>query len=130
MRKIFVTIGGVLLILFGLFHLSFWSLFDWENELVKLNPANSNIMQMLNIGSFVILFSLGFILLYLRKEILSTQLGRAILFVSSLFFFARLIMEFVFKKPALPIVVVLFICVLVYLIPALTCNKKEINTDN
>jgi len=118
------------MILFGLFHLSFWSLFDWKNELVKLSPANSNIMQMLNIGSCIMLFSLGFILLLFRKEVMTTQLGRAILFVSSIFFFARLVMEFVLKKPGLPIVIVLFICILVYLIPAVTYNEKEIKTEN
>jgi hypothetical protein len=118
-RKIFVTIGGILFLIFGLFHISFWFLFDWNNELVKLNEINSNVMQMLNIGTIVLVLSFGCIMLFYQSEILNTKLGKAMLILFSLFFFARFIAEFVFPGSSIIFGLILFICVLIYLIPAI-----------
>ena len=122
-RNTIVVIGGILFLIFGLFHITFWFLFDWKNELIKLNEVNSNVMQMLNIGTVVILLSFGCIMLYYRSEILNTRLGNAILIISSLFFFARLIAEIVFPGSSIIFGLILFLCILLYLIPAITKVK-------
>jgi hypothetical protein len=124
LKKTLVTIGGILFILFGIFHLSFWKLFDWKNELPKLSPGNSNIMQMLNIGSSIILLSFGYILLANRNEVINTKIGKTILIVSALFFLARLVMEFVLPGGTLLFELILLVCVLIYLIPALIKMDK------
>jgi hypothetical protein len=122
-RNTIVVIGGILFLIFGLFHITFWFLFDWKNELIKLNEVNSNVMQMLNIGTVVILLSFGCIMLFYRSEILNTRLGNAILIISSLFFFARLIAEIVFPGSSIIFGLILFLCMLLYLIPAITKVK-------
>ena len=119
LQKTLVTIGGILFIIFGLFHLSFWKLFNWENELAKLSLANSNIMQMLNLGLCVILFSFAYILLANRNEVINTKIGKTILIVCALFFLARLVMDFVFPDGALVLQIILLICALIYLIPVI-----------
>jgi nitrate reductase gamma subunit len=87
-RKNLVIIGGITSLLWGLFHVSFWFApfpIDWKNELVKLTEMNSNIMQMLNIGISVFLLAFGFIMLFYRREILNSALGKALPIVFALF---------------------------------------------
>ena len=122
-RNILVIIGGVNFLLFGLFHLTFWRGLDWKNELIKLTEINSNVMQMLNIGISVFLLSFGFIMLVYRSEILNSALGSALLIVFSLFWLARLIGEFAFPGGSIVFGIILFFCVLVYLIPAIIVIK-------
>jgi len=124
LKKTLVTIGGILSILFGIFHLSFWKLFDWKNELPKLRLDNSNIMQMLNIGCCMMLLSFGYILLVNRNEVINTKIGKTILIVSALFFLGRLIMEFVLPGGTLLFGLILLVCVLIYLIPAFIKTDK------
>jgi hypothetical protein len=125
LRQTLVTIGGLCSLLWGLFHISFWILLDWKNELIKLAELNSNVMQMLNIGIVVFLLSFGFILLVYRKEILNSALGRAVLVVFALFWLARLVGEFVFPGGSLLLGLILLACVLIYLIPALTPESRR-----
>lgn len=94
-KKVLITTGGVLFLLFGTLHLYFWKLFDWNHTLKKLSQVNRNVMQLLNIGLIVLLFSLGLILLIFRKALMTTNLGRAIFFASSVFFFVRFHIDFV-----------------------------------
>jgi hypothetical protein len=123
-KNILVIIGGVNFLFFGLVHLTFWHGLDWGNELIKLTEINSNVMQMLNIGIVVFMLAFGFIMLFYRKEILSSKLGRALLITFSLFWLARLIGEFAFPGGSIILGVILFLCVLIYLIPALIANKR------
>jgi hypothetical protein len=123
LRNSLVVIGGIIFLVFGLFHISFWFLFDWKNELIKLNQINSNIMQLLNIAIVFFLLSFGYIMLFYRSEILRSILGRVILIISSLFFFVRLIAEFVFPDSSLILGLILFLCSLIYLIPAINTAK-------
>jgi hypothetical protein len=123
-RNTLVIIGGIIFLLFGLYHLSFWYGLDWKNELIKLTEINSNVMQMLNIGISVFLLSFGFIMLAYRREILNSALGRALLIIFALFWFARLVGELAFPGSSIILGIILFLIVLIYLIPAISINKK------
>ena len=125
-RKKLVIIGGVNALFWGLFHISFWFApfpVDWKNELTKLTEMNSNIMQMLNIAVTVFLLAFGFIMLYYRKEVLNSALGKALLLGFALFWLARLIGEIAFPGGSIALGVILFLCVLIYLIPAIKTKK-------
>ena len=125
-KKILVIIGGINFLFWGLFHISFWFApfpIDWKSELIKLTEMNSNIMQMLNIGIVVFLFAFGFIMLFYCREILYLALGKALLFVFALFWFARLVGEFVFPGGSMAFGIILFLCALIYLIPAIITKK-------
>ena len=126
-KKNLVIIGGITSLLWGLFHISFWFApfpIDWKKELIKLTEMNSNIMQMLNIAVIVFLLAFGFIMLFYRKEILNSALGNALLIVFALFWFARLIGEIAFPGGSIALGVILFLCMLIYLIPAII-NRKQ-----
>ena len=125
-RKILVIVGGVTSLLWGLFHISFWFApfpIDWKNELIKLTEMNSNIMQMLNVGISVFLLAFGFTMLFYRREILNSALGKALLIVFALFWLARLIGEIAFPGGSIVLGVILFLCVLIYLIPTIITKK-------
>ena len=122
-RKILVIIGGINFLLFGLYHLSFWFFPEWKSELIKLTELIGNMIQMLNIGLSVFLLAFGFIMLFYRREILNSKLGRALLIVFSLFWFARFVGEFVFPGGCIILGVILFLLTLIYLIPAITTKK-------
>ena len=126
-RKNLVIIGGVTSLFWGLFHISFWFApfpIDWKNELMKLTEMNSNIMQMLNVGISVFLLAFGFLMLFYRREIANSALGRALLIIFSLFWLARLIGEIVFPGGSIVLGVILFLCELIYLIPAIISKKN------
>jgi len=53
--------GGIFNLLFAVFHLFFWKLFNWKYELKSISFVNRNIMQVLNLCLafvFVIFFKL------------------------------------------------------------------------
>jgi hypothetical protein len=117
-RNILVINGGINFLFWGLFHLTFWKALDWKNELIKLTEINSNVMQMLNNGISDFLLAFGFIMLFYRIEISNSALGRALLIIFALFWLARLVGEFAFPRGSITFGVILFLCVLIYLIPA------------
>ena len=119
LQKILITTGGLLFVLFGIFHLFFWKMFDWKNELSKLSITNSNIMQMLNIGCSFIVLSLAYILLFHRKDIINEKLGKPVLIMSGLFYFIRMVMEFAFPEGSLVFAILMFFISLIYIVPAL-----------
>jgi len=124
LRNTLVIIGGINFLLFGLFHLTFWHGLDWGNELVKLTEINSNVMQMLNIAVTIYLLSAGFIMLFYRKEILTSALGKALLISFALFWLARLVGEFAFPGSSIVLGIILLLCVLIYLVPVIIKNNK------
>jgi magnesium-transporting ATPase (P-type) len=119
LRKSLVIVGGILYLLFGAFHLSFWKMFNRNNEFDQMGPLLSKILQMLNVALIVFFVSLGVIMLIYRYEILNSKLGRAILYISTVFFIVRGLAEFVFPMPVYPLMATMFFCALVFLIPAL-----------
>ena len=70
MSKVLLYIGGTLTLAFAVLHLSFWKLGNWAEELAKLTPVNSGIMQMLTVGSIYMLLFAAFMSFYLayKKE--------------------------------------------------------------
>jgi hypothetical protein len=68
MRKVLLYIGGSFTLIFSIFHLSFWKLFNWSEELLKLSPENQGTLQMLNVVSVYVLLFGAFISFYLAKK--------------------------------------------------------------
>lgn len=128
MKNKLIIAGGIVLILLSLFHLSFWHIFNWQEELAKLSEENSGIMQISTIGFVCLLLSLGIVLIYYRKEIANTKLGNALLSVLSFFFLVRFIAEFIFPGSSIELGIVLFLCTLLFSAPLFM--KKDRNSKN
>lgn len=76
--KRLVQIGGVINLLFAVFHLSFWNLFDWQQSLASLSSEDRAIMQVLNIHTAYVLMVFFSLSLVFSNEIISTKLGRMV----------------------------------------------------
>jgi len=96
--KTLIFIGGIYNVFFALFHSGFWKLWDWDNELSKLTPLNSGIMQVLNVHIIYYLIFTAVICFAFPKELVSTRLGKGFLFGTAMFWLLRTVLQFVFLK--------------------------------
>ena len=76
--KRLVQIGGVINLVFVVFHLSFWKLFDWQQSLASLSSDDRAIMQVLNIHTAYVLAVFAIISFVFSNEMSTTKLGRMI----------------------------------------------------
>jgi len=118
-----IITGGVLLIILGIFHATFWNLYDWDTELSNLSQDNENLVQMMNICTICYLLFTGTILLICRSDIVNSRVGKLLLLSLSLFFVVRFILEFLFPDGSLWLGGVLLFLVLIFAIPVLRKNS-------
>ncbi|MBI5423112.1 MAG: hypothetical protein HZA32_03440 [Opitutae bacterium] len=64
---------------FGLFHLGFWKLFRWREELPRLSAINRGVVPVLNIMLTYVFFAVALAQATLREAWVATPLGRAAL---------------------------------------------------
>jgi hypothetical protein len=114
MRKTLLYIGGSFMLLFAVFHLSFWKIFNWSEELLKLSPENRGTLQMLNIVSFYVLLFGTFISFYLaqRKEKFSFVEKALIIFLAG-YYVLRVVFSTPFYGFSIEDLVLWFICLAV-----------------
>ena len=93
-----IKAGGFFNIGLILFHLAFWHLFNWSEDLKKLSFLNSAIMQVLNISLTLAFAIFAYISLAHTGALLSTPLGNSLLVLIALFWLARAIQQIVFFK--------------------------------
>ena len=96
--KTIIFICGVYNILFALFHLGFWKMFQWDKDLKKLSFANKGIMQILNIQICYYFIFTATICFVFPTELLTTSLGNWFLVGNSLFWLIRMIQQFIFLR--------------------------------
>lgn len=119
--SVFVYLTGVYSLFLGVFHIMFWRLkfFNWAEELPKLSRLNSGVVQLMNLGLIAIMFVMAFISFFHTKELLSSSLGKTILFGFSLVWFLRFIEHFIFYGArGIPFSSMFFVGFLFYFIPA------------
>ena len=119
--KTLIIIGGFVWLGFFVFHLFFWKLFDWKQDLRSLTPLNKSVMQVLNLSLMVVFLVFSYISIFHADEILNTSLGKAILVGIALFGFLRAIQQIVFFDLGVPRSKVFLLVILgattLYLIP-------------
>lgn len=94
----------------ALFHLGFWRLFRWKEELPKLHPVNRGVMQVINLMlTFVFLLMAGLQML-LPGEMSSTALGRLLTAGLTAFWLLRAILQPVFWRTMPKAANAAFIC--------------------
>ena len=115
--------GGIFNLGFTIFHLFFWKLFDWRNDLASLTPVNRSVMQILNLCLTFMIFLMAYLSLFLPRELLTTKLGNILLIAFALFWFLRMLEQiFVFEvKNGLSVVFTLIFLLgsIFYVVPAI-----------
>ena len=119
--EIILIIGGVFHFAFAVFHIFFWKLFRWKEDLQKLRPVNRAIMQILNLCLTYLFIVFGVLSIFYRQEMVTTNLGNALLVAIAVFWILRMMQQLIFfgLKSTISIVfTILFILGgLIYLTP-------------
>lgn len=116
--------GGIVLLLLGIFHATFWLNPNWEIELSKMHPEMYALAQMLNIGGVTLMIGLGVVLIGFCNTVAATCLGRGLLLVIALFLLINIVSRSLLPTDGnLLINGVLFLCSLLYIAPALMKEK-------
>lgn len=113
--------GGLFHLGFAVFHLSFWKLFRWKEDLASLSRINRAVMQILNLCLTYVFVVVGVVSIVYRREMVSTGLGRGLLVAIAVFWFLRLVEQIIFfglrgRRTSI-FSVLCFIGGLVYLLP-------------
>ncbi len=93
---ILIYLCGLYSLGFAIFHLLFWRLFDWKNDLKKLTIANKAIIQIANTRLIYFFMFVAFVCFYCTKELVETRLGNIFLIGISIFWLGRTIEQFIF----------------------------------
>ncbi len=96
--KNIIYIGGIYCLIFAIFHLAFWKLFDWKNDLQKLNAVNRGVMQVLNLRLTYVFFVVAFLSFFFADDLINTKLGNVILGSISIFAVMRAFEQLIFWK--------------------------------
>ena len=121
MSKTFLLIGGLYNIGFVIFHMLFWKIFQWKEDLRSISYVNRAIMQVLNIRLTYVFVVFAYISIIHLEDLISTQLGNTILVAISLFWFMRAIEQIKFfgikNKYSAVLFVIFLIGSIIYAIP-------------
>jgi hypothetical protein len=96
--KTLIYIGGFYCVVFAIFHLAFWKLFDWKSELPKLKSVNQGVMQVLNLRLTYVFLVVAFLAFFFADDLISTNLGKVILGAVSIFALMRAFEQLIFWK--------------------------------
>ena len=91
-----IRLGGLCNISLVVFHLMFWRLFDWQQDLRSLSWVNRAIMQVMNLSLILIFLIFGYLSLGYPRELLDSELGQRLLLLMALFWFARAMQQILF----------------------------------
>ncbi len=91
-----IVIGAVYNLAFAVFHVFFWKLFQWKEDLASLNPLNRAVMQVLNLCLTFAFLIFAYVSFFHTSEMLASGLGRSLLALIAIFWFLRAIQQMVF----------------------------------
>lgn len=108
---------------FVVFHLMFWKIFRWKEDLSSLTPINRSVMQILNLRLTYMFLVMAFVLFAFQSEIMTTRLGQMLLIAFSVFWFMRSMEQVIFfgikNKISNGLLVVFLIGGVIHLLPVI-----------
>jgi hypothetical protein len=107
-----LKIGALFHVVFAIFHLLFWKLFDWVQELKNLSNTNKSVMQILNLRLIFVFLIFAYISYFNTSDLLSTKLGLTLIIAIALFWGFRSIEQIIYfgvNKIASNVLLLLFI---------------------
>jgi hypothetical protein len=95
MKSLLIT-GGLLNAFLAIFHMMFWKMFNWKESLQSLDSLQRAIVQVLNIHLILAIVLFAYLSLFKIEELVSTGIGKTILLFIAVFYFIRIINQFIF----------------------------------
>ncbi len=89
MMRMALLAAGVFNFGLAVFHLFFWRLFRWQEELPGLSAVNRGIMPVLNLCLTFVLFFFAALCLLFPSELIASELGGFLLFGMCVFWKGR-----------------------------------------
>ncbi len=115
-----IYIGGAYHLAFFIFHAFFWKIFRWKADLRSLSLINRQVMQILNLCLMYYFLIMGFLSFIQVEGLLTTWLGKMLLFFIALFWFFRAVLQIIFfpitKVRSLVLTVIFVLGGVIYLI--------------
>lgn len=134
MNRNFIISGGIINLLFVLFHISLWQFPGWPTSLDGFSNMNKSLLYVLNNHVALTAFFFFYISVFQWKNLLSTKIGRSITIFITIFYFIRALEELIFFNfnyqhiSILIIVCIVLIGVgLLYFIPFIRSIKEKVN---
>ena len=93
-----IKAGGFYNIILVIFHLLFWRIFNWEQELRSVSSLNRSIMPVVNLSLTFVFVIFAYISLVHSTELLTSPLGNSLLILIALFWLARSLLQVIFFK--------------------------------
>ena len=116
-----IIAGGVYHLCFVAFHLCFWKLFAWKQDLRRTQPVNRGIMQVMNLCLIFIFLATAYLSFLWQAELLLSGLGHALLLLIAAFWLLRAIEQAIFFDSRKPLSLLLMLIFLIgsalYLMP-------------
>ncbi|RPI77324.1 MAG: hypothetical protein EHM45_09550 [Desulfobacteraceae bacterium] len=94
--KSLIIICGIISALLTLFHIAFWWILDWPAGLAYMTAEHRMLMQTFNFCMIPIFIFFTYSLFALREEILTTRIGRALLWANAGLYLFRSAAELIF----------------------------------
>jgi hypothetical protein len=120
-KLLLLKICGIYNLAFAIFHIMFWKLFNWKDDLKKLTFGNRAVMQILNIRLIYVFLLMAFVYLFYSSQLAETSLGFVLLIGFLGFWVGRTIEQFIFLRVKTTMVTVLTIVfiigVILHLLP-------------
>ncbi len=92
--ELHLRISGIVMIALALVHFIFPRYFDWENDLKPLSLINRQLMYVHTFFIAFLLLLMGVLCLTSAKDIVETHLGKRVALGISVFWFVRLVFQF------------------------------------
>lgn len=112
---------GIYNLAFAVFHISFWKIFKWNEDLKEISIGNRAIIQILNIRLIYIFLLMAFVYLFYPDQLMETKIGFVLLIGCLGFWMGRTIEQFIFlrvkSKMVTILTVVFFIGIIIHLLP-------------
>ena len=116
-----IVIGGLYNLALAVFHLLFWKLFNWKQDLATLTPSNRAVVQILNLCLTFVFLVFAYISFLHANELLHSKLGRSLLALIAIFWFLRAIEQIIFfglrRKASIAFLILFLIGTGLYSIP-------------
>ena len=116
-----LSIGGAYNLVLAVFHLAFWKLFQWKQDLATLTRLNRAVVQILNLSLTFVFLLFAYISLFHANELLHSKLGQSLLALIAMFWFLRAIEQIIFfgyrRKASIAFLVLFLVGTGLYSIP-------------
>ena len=97
-KTLLLDLCGIYNLSFAIFHILFWKIFKWNEDLKRNSVGNRAIIQILNIRLIYIFLLMAFIYFFYPDQLTETKIGFVLLIGFSGFWIGRTIEQFIFLR--------------------------------